>query len=377
MREPDWESLNEINFQLYNRVADSLNAALSAMTIAEMPDPSGQSPQWWYDRAKAKVESVLNLTMSWSWLIQYKSGTNLTEKAIRPFRLQALLDWLSVNLQLIPPLKTQHNVYLQANQQILQETLLLLHSVATTQGSGVSIYLDHLPNAVRFRIQFSRLRAVTTPYVSVDAFLEAQSTHWRQQVISFELRTARDFLKMNQIELSINDNGRSAAFVFTVVQPGRQEDDNTQGISPTEVYSEQVVSRITNATLHAKRPPSEQLTTEDKTTTMKQYQKQGWHPPQQRATLAAPAAKPKPDPIPTRPLRPGGWHSPMKYPGNTNAETPIIIGLKLPTPSLPPRFKTLDSKRETENVERPESNRQQPDQDREPPRDEAPGEAQK
>ncbi len=378
MREPDWDSLNEINFQLYNRVADSLNAALSAMAIAEMPDNSGQTPKWWYDRAKAKVENVLNLTMSWSWLIQFKTGTNLTEKAIRPFQLQSLLDWLTLHLQIIPPLKTDHNVYLQANQQTLQEAILLLHSVATTQGSGVSVYLDHLQAAVRFRIRFARLRSAT-PYQSLDAFLSAQGRHWRQQVISFETRTARDFLKMNNIDLDIDDTGIIAEFVFAVTHQQRGK-DSTMSISPTAIHTEQVVSRITNATLHTKRPPSEQLPDDATTVKLEQQAKyRGWRIPKTKYEVVPTPPKAKPDPIPARPMRPGGWHLPVKHQEekNSHSETPIIVGLKLPSPSLPPRFKSLDTKRETRNIERPQSENQQPDEDREPPRDETPGKVQK
>jgi hypothetical protein len=54
-REPDWEALADLQFILYNRIADSLNAALSAIALSDMPEAQDKPPGFWKKRAATKI----------------------------------------------------------------------------------------------------------------------------------------------------------------------------------------------------------------------------------------------------------------------------------------------------------------------------------
>lgn len=355
--QPDWQSLSEINFLLYNRMADGLNAASSAMSLAEMSDGTGQSAEWWYQRAKAKVDGVLNLVMSLSWLIQFKSGSSLPEKAIQPFHLQTLLDWISLHLQLVPPLTAEENTLLLANQHSIQEALLLLHSVASSQGSGVAIGLHPFVDGAHFRVRFARLRP-TRAHHSVDSFINEQGNHWRQQTIAFELGLARDFLQMNQIELHLVDNGLLGEFSFRLYKPGkvpRPDSQSTSGRGQREK-----VAYAAGATVRSQRPDLPLIANEGATMMVSSEMiPSGWHPP--AAHLKAdprllPKSKTKaaPDTVPLQPLRPGSWYQPASQqpqPAPTKT-SPIIISLELPEPPMPRLLRELERARETENLKR-------------------------
>ncbi|NDJ84370.1 MAG: hypothetical protein GYB66_00650 [Chloroflexi bacterium] len=353
-REPDWESLNEMNFILYNRIADSMNAALSAMAIAEMPESSGKPPKWWYDRSKVKIEAVLNLVMAWSWLIQYKNGTNLTEKNIVSFNLNVLLDWLTINLQLVPPLRvSEEDVVIEANQHTLQEAILLLHSVATTQGTGVTIIVEPMEDFVLFSVRFSRIRRAE-PMSSVGELLQVQGDHWRQQTIAFELKSARDFLAMNNIPLEISDDGLTADFRFSVFHPGKRP-SAAPTLTPTDRHHGQMTAEISRLTIPRKR--FKRATSGLPTV---RQSRQHWHIPaashqadplkfQQRSVSMH-----IPDPVPEHPLRPGSWHAPLsgvRQSGRDDTllglETPVIVSLDLPEPTLPSAYLDRNAARES------------------------------
>lgn len=362
-REPDWQALNEFNFLLYSRIADALNAALSAMTIAEMPDSGGRTPKWWYDRSQSKVELVLNTVMAWSWLIQYKTGIDLTEKVIRPFYLQNLLDWLSLNLQLAPPLIVKEDMLIAANQQTLQESLMLLHSVASTQGSGVVFSLETDELGVNIRVRFVRLRAAD-PFDSVDDMLAAQGSHWRQQAIAFELAVARDFLRMNNLYLDLEDNGSVGEFAFYVYQAGKQPPASPG--PALDKHTKRMIKHITQSMLPVMSSSEE---AEDTRRSASIDAKQRWHTPHQRFVerlrqLQA-EIKSRPTQTTIKPRRPGGWHTPHPTQPRISRtsfddDPPIIVSVNIPEPALPPDFKVksrrLDIARETQNMQRIELN---------------------
>lgn len=361
-REPDWEALNEFNFLLYSRIADALNAALSAMTIAEMPDSGGRTPKWWYDRSQSKVELVLNTVMAWSWLIQYKTGIDLTEKVVRPFQLQNALDWLTLNLQLAPPLIIDNDMLIAANQQTMQEALLLLHSVASTQGSGVLIAFKADDSGVNIRVRFARLRPAD-PYQSVDDMLAAQGSHWRQQAIAFELAVARDFLKMNNIELAIEDDGTIGEFIFYIYQAGKQPHIPATPIS-LDKHTKKMIKHITQSMLPVSSFPEEADDTR-RSATISNSAKQRWHTPPQRFVdlLRQLEAETKSRPTQTtiKPRRPGGWHTPHPtepriFRPKSDDNPPIIVSVDIPDPAIPTGFKVksrrLDIARETQNMQR-------------------------
>jgi hypothetical protein len=220
IREPDWEALNDVNFLIYTRVSNSMNEALSAIELSEAPDLDEKSPQWWRDRAKYKISTSLGTLMAWTWLIQHKSGIHLPSQAIRPFVLGDALNWLAQRLQIDEADKNllANLVVLDANQETFQEAVLLLHSVAMSQGGRVKLLWEKSNGSVDFVVQFRRRRK-REPYGSMEALLESFGHHWRTQLIGFELKMAISLLEMNKIELRFRDSHTGGRFEFSV--PGR------------------------------------------------------------------------------------------------------------------------------------------------------------
>lgn len=217
MPEPDWKSLADWQFVLYTRIADSLNAALSSIALSDMPEAQDKPPGFWKDRATAKIANVLNLFTAWSYLIRYKMGEPIPDRAIRPFRVNALLAWLGAQLQLSPLPTIAANPLLHANQETLQEALLLLYSTAFTQGTGVQLTLDVTTLGIWFRIRFFR----NTPLPgSLDGLLASLGDHWRAQSTAFELTTARDFIRLNGGELTLKSADNQGEFSFFVRAAG-------------------------------------------------------------------------------------------------------------------------------------------------------------
>lgn len=214
--EPDWASLNDINFLLYNRFAHPLNAALSAIELAESPDTTGFSAEWWRNRAKDKIASTLGIVMAWSWLIQYKNGMALPRQAIRPVSLDETIQWLSQKLKMSDRDSAElTSIILSANQETLHEALLLLYSVALSQGSGVKVSWDAYVDRVNFTIGFKRRNEVT-PISDIERLIQSFKSHWRSQLTAFELRLAQNFLELNNIDLTFEDSGDRAQFRFTI-----------------------------------------------------------------------------------------------------------------------------------------------------------------
>ncbi len=217
MREPDWESLADLQFILYNRIAGSLNEALSGIALSDMPEAQDKPPGFWKDRATTKIAGVLNLFTAWSYLIRFKMGESLPERAIRPFQANTLLAWLGAQLQLDPPPQTESNPQLHANQETLQEALLLLYSVAFTQGAGVRLELEVSRLGMWFRVKFSRTQPMPS---TLDELLAGFGDHWRAQDTGFELATARDFVRLNGAELMLNSSSAHGEFMFFVRAAG-------------------------------------------------------------------------------------------------------------------------------------------------------------
>jgi hypothetical protein len=60
MRDSDWEALADVQFILYNRVANQLNEALSGLALSDMPGQRSP-PGYWKERATNKILNVLNM----------------------------------------------------------------------------------------------------------------------------------------------------------------------------------------------------------------------------------------------------------------------------------------------------------------------------
>lgn len=227
MREPDWDALADLQFLLYNRIAGALNEAISSLALSDMPEAQDKPPGYWKDRATGKVLNVLNLFTAWSYLIRYKRGELLPERAVRPFRANDLLRWLAAQLQIAPVPQAPGDPLLRANQETLQEALLLIHSVACAQGSGVQIQVEGNALGVWFRISFTRSKPMPG---TLEDLLASFGAHWRAQDTAFELSTARDFVALNGGELMLITSDLHAEFTFFV--PGDVKRSERSGRAP-------------------------------------------------------------------------------------------------------------------------------------------------
>lgn len=218
MREPDWNALADLQFLLYNRISGALNEAVSSMELSDMPEAQDKPPGYWKNRATSKVVNVLNLFNAWTYLIRFKQGLPIPERAIRPFRANELLKWVGVQLQLNPIPQLQSNPLLRANQETLQEAILLLHSAAYTQGSGVRMAVEASKLGAWFKVRFARSKPLPN---TLEELLESFGDHWRAQDTVFELKTARDFVALNEAELVLITTPTHGEFTFFVRAAGR------------------------------------------------------------------------------------------------------------------------------------------------------------
>lgn len=215
---PDWEALNQLNFMLAPRISAPLNEALNALTLADLPE-NQVDPQVWRDKAKAAIANVLSLYQAWSVLIQYKNGQTLPPNTNRPFTLQAILDWLTVQLELVPPARAKENITLEGVQACIQEAILLLHSVGATQGSAVHVGIELANNGAWFKVRFSR--HIPLPE-TIDQLLNQFTSHWRSQDAAFELKMALDLIRINhsRIELHWDKEEKIGEFAFFIYKSG-------------------------------------------------------------------------------------------------------------------------------------------------------------
>jgi hypothetical protein len=189
--------LGNIQLLLYNRISDLLNAALSSIALSGMPEAQEQPPEFWRDRATHKIYDVLNLYTAWTALARFKMGET-SDRALRPFPVNLLLNWLGTQLQLGPIPSDPSNLILYGSQDTLQEALWLLYSVGYTQGSGVRLELETSRLGVWFKLRFNR--ATPLP-ATIEGLLTSFGSHWRAQDTAFELATARDFIRLNGSDL--------------------------------------------------------------------------------------------------------------------------------------------------------------------------------
>jgi hypothetical protein len=357
-----------------------------------MPEAQDKPPGFWKDRATAKIANVINLFTAWSYLIRYKMGEPIPERSIRPFRVNTLLAWLGAQLQLSPPPKAEANLLLHANQETLQEALLLLYSAAFTQGSGVQLTLDATKLGIWFRIKFFR----NTPLPgSLDDLLESFGDHWRAQSMAFELSTARDFIRLNGGELTLKPVDNQGEFSFFVRAAGAprakvappspeavaevggtteiKELDSTPVI-PQPVQEEppkpptlavlrplpppaRLMPLLTNLRAQAAAdaeglaPPVEP--TEPPSRTEKAAPEMGIRPPSALTPPATPAASAAAPGESTQPLAPAGEGrqpsaaesaAPPPTTSGSGEQTPpsdsVIVPVELPAPALPSKFRT-------------------------------------
>jgi hypothetical protein len=212
MREPDWETLSEINFLMSRRVVDQLQGALGLL---------GQADEAKRQRATGAVQSALDLYNAWADLIRYKSGETPLNSPTR-FDGHDLLEWIAVTLQINDLPQPEGEIMLRGNRATLQEALLLLQSCAHTLGPGVRVRVESHRHGLWFRVRYA---SVSQPSANLEELLASLRANWRLQSAGFELRCAREFLLMNSCELfyTLHDQECELAFfVWFAQQPTAQ-----------------------------------------------------------------------------------------------------------------------------------------------------------
>jgi hypothetical protein len=192
-REPDWEALAEINFLIHRRMAEYLNDALAAVNQMDKPDPEGVTKS----RVVKRIAEAQNLHTAWASLVSFKAGEPGL-KSSGHFEARPLLDWLAAELQLQNASMPEGEIILAGNRETLQEALLLLRSCAFTLGPGLRLLVEGQKYGLWFRIQY---RSVGKPPSTLEDLLLELRGNWRSQSAALELRSARDFLSMNNYEL--------------------------------------------------------------------------------------------------------------------------------------------------------------------------------
>ncbi|MBC7814388.1 MAG: hypothetical protein H7175_24745 [Burkholderiales bacterium] len=179
-------------------MTEYLNAALAAIALSGKMDEGGQPPSFWQERATTQAAHALELHTAWASLIRYKSGEALLPQNQRQFKALDMLLWLTTELQLLrtPPLDT--NLVLLGNRETLQEALLLLHSCAYTLGPGVNLVAQSKDGGVWFRILYDKVPDAAN---TLETLVTSAGKSWRVNSAAFELRRARDFLRMNNCDL--------------------------------------------------------------------------------------------------------------------------------------------------------------------------------
>lgn len=205
-REPDWETLSEINFLLHNRTTEQLNAALHA--LENLPESDNQRA-----RTAAAIYSALNMHNAWANLIRYKTGTAPNVPGDSSFKLADLLDWICAILQISDLPHRDDTIILEGNQETLQEALMLMHSCAQTLGPGARVVVDEHPRGFWFRVRYGATSHCPT---TLGELLGSLQANWRLQSAAFELRSAGDFLAMNNYEMYYTPGDHLAELAFFV-----------------------------------------------------------------------------------------------------------------------------------------------------------------
>ncbi len=220
-REPDWEALAQLQFMLMRRITEPLNASLAALGLVHLDSAANRPREYWQARATREVLGVLNLTNAWQALVRFKLGELLPRQHIRPIDTQALLDWLTVQLELGNPLHLEDSIVLETSQEALQEAMLLLYSAAFTLGPNVHLVVRSLPNGLWFRIRYGHTPGKFPP-ANLDALLEQLRGNWRMEDTAFELRTAADFVALSGSKLYFQSTGQFCELIFFVYAVGKR-----------------------------------------------------------------------------------------------------------------------------------------------------------
>ncbi len=203
------------------RLVEPLNASLSAVSLVHLDSAADKPRQYWQERASGEIMGVLNLVNGWHALLRYKLGELLPEQHIRPFHVQELLEWLSVQLDLASPLHVEDNPVIESNRESLQEAMLLLYSAAFTLGPNVHLVVQSTNNGVWLRVRYATSGNTPCPN-SLNALLDRLTGNWRLEDTAFELRTAADFVALSGSQLHFQGTEHFCEMAFFVYAAGKR-----------------------------------------------------------------------------------------------------------------------------------------------------------
>jgi hypothetical protein len=212
-RDPDWHSLDEINFLINRRMVEHLNAALAAISLINSSDAQDTPPEFWQKRALNEVLNAINTQNAWSSLVRHNLGESFLRQHIQQFPASELLVWVAAELRLPSFHLPKRDLILNGNRETLQEALLLLHSCAYTLGPGVRLVAELMKNGIWFRIRYNIIK---DPPDTLEQLVEGMHKNWRTQNAAFELKRARDFLAMNDCDLHFSQDKDYVELAFFV-----------------------------------------------------------------------------------------------------------------------------------------------------------------
>jgi hypothetical protein len=213
---PDWHTLSEINFLMYRRMTDHLEAALNALNQAR--DEAQRA------RAAEAVSAARDMYAAWSNLIRHNAGEAPLLTGNQEFQAGDLLSWMAAALQITQLPECDDEDRLRGNQAMIREALMALHSCAQTLGPGAYMLVERHPRGFWFRVRYGATARIPD---SLDGLLAQMQANWREKTAAFELRSARDFLTINGSELFFTHKDRQCElsfFVYFVEQPNRKLD---------------------------------------------------------------------------------------------------------------------------------------------------------
>ena len=217
-REPDWETLSEINFLINNRMTEQLCTALSA--LEKLEDTDNQRT-----RAEAAVNTALNMQFAWANLIRHKAGDGAGLPGDLRFPLREMMEWIGAALQITDLPQLDDTLIVEGHRETLQEALMLLHSCAHTLGPGARVIVDEHPRGYWFRVRYGVAKDCPQ---TLSELLGSMQANWRLQSAAFELRSAGDFLEMNHCEMFYTPGERMGELAFFVraVRPASERKSN-------------------------------------------------------------------------------------------------------------------------------------------------------
>ena len=206
----DWKSLSQINFLIYRRMSEQLDTALSA--LEQIPQSQDQ------ERALHAASNARDLYSAWANLIRYKAGE--TPAITGPQQISAcfLLRWIATTLHMSKIPDCDEKEVLKGNLETIQEALIALRSCAQSLGPRAHVVVQRHQLGFWIRVRYGS--SASSPS-TLDDLMASMQSNWRQQTAAFELASAIDFLRMNEVDVfySLQDGQCEIAFLLPFVNP--------------------------------------------------------------------------------------------------------------------------------------------------------------